>query len=371
MNILIAPNSMKGSLSAFRFSEIVEKAFKDVDSDFFSIKKLPVADGGDMTAEVLTYALNLKKHMVEVLGPLLSPVNAEFGYDDGTAVIEMANASGMRLLAVDELNPMKASSFGTGQLIMDAVCLGAKKIYLGIGGSATVDGGMGMLEAMGAQFFDEAGNKLAGNGANLSKISDFEFDVKSFPRDLEIKIICDVDNPLLGEHGAANVFAPQKGANSAMVAELEKGLHHFSDLIFTKTGIQVQNMRGAGAAGGISIGLAAFLGAEIVEGANFVLDQVLFDEHAQWADIVITGEGRIDTQTLHNKAPFAVALRAKKYGKKVIAIGGSVEPFADSPFDAIFSIINKPCSLEYAMQNSESLLAGVVFELAKFLHSVF
>lgn len=367
MNILIAPNSMKGSLSAFRFSETVEKAFLEKAPHFFNIRKLPVADGGDLTAEVLTRALNLNKQVIEVAGPLMKPVFAEFGYTDGVAVIEMANASGMKLLTPHELNPMKTSTFGTGQLLREAIRLGAKKIYIGVGGSATVDGGMGMLEAMGVRFRDSDGNLLAGNGANLVKIADFDSSGLQLPENLEIKIICDVDNPLLGETGAARVFGPQKGANPAMVEELEAGLRNFAEIIKKTTGESVDKIKGSGAAGGISAGMVAFLGAEIVEGANFVLDQLAFDGHAWWADLVITGEGRIDLQTMHNKAPFAVAVRAKKFGAKVIAIGGSVEPVTDSPFDGVFSIINQPCSLEYAIENADRLLYQTAFELASFL----
>lgn len=370
MNILVAPNTMKGSLSAFLFADIVEKAFHEKVPGFFNIRKLPVADGGDLTAEVLTRALNLNNQTIEVAGPLLNPVMAEFGFAGDIAVIEMANASGMKLLRPKELNPMKTSSFGTGQLMMEAIRLGAKKLFIGVGGSATVDGGMGMLEALGVRFQDSDGNLLAGNGANLTKIADFDISELNLPVDLEIKIICDVDNPLLGEKGASRVFGPQKGATNETIDELEAGLTHFAELIKSKLGMSVDTISGGGAAGGITAGMVAFLDAEIAEGANFVLDTVSFDEHAQWADLVITGEGRIDSQTLHNKAPFAVAVRAKKAGAKVIAIGGSVEPIENSPFDGIFSIINKPCSLEYAMENADALLENLAGEIAKMIFSM-
>lgn len=354
---------MKGSLSAFRFADSIGQAFLDTDPAFFNIRKVPVADGGDDTGQVLTEALGLKNYEVNVLDPLGRPVTAPLGYNDGVAVIEMADASGMKLLRSDELDPLKASSHGTGQLLMEAVRLGATKIYIGVGGSATVDGGTGMLEALGLQFCDSSGNILRGNGENLSRM------VKTKGRlnlsdGLDIKVICDVENPLLGEKGAASVFAPQKGATPQMVSLLEKGLKNFADLAEISAGKSVAGLKGSGAAGGIAAGMVAWLNAEIVFGGNFVLDTIAFDQHVGWANLVITGEGKIDRQTFWNKAPYAVACRAKKQGKKVIGIAGSVEHTDQSLFNGIFSTINQPCTLESAVQNAETLVYHTAKELA-------
>ncbi|MGD9555852.1 MAG: glycerate kinase [Mangrovibacterium sp.] len=369
MNILIAPNSMKGSLSAFHAADLIGQAFLDTDPGFFNIRKVPVADGGDDTGQVLTNALGIRSYEVNVLDPLGRPVKARLGYAGNIAVIEMADASGMKLLQPDELNPLKTSSYGTGQLIMEAVRLGATTIYVGVGGSATVDGGTGMLEALGLQFFDSSGNQLHGNGENLSKIAVAKGEL-NLPDGIEIKVICDVENPLLGEEGAAAVFAPQKGATPQMVSLLENGLRNFADFTETRTGKPVTDIKGGGAAGGIAAGMTGWLNAEIVFGGNFILDLIAFDQHVGWADLVITGEGKIDSQTFWNKAPYAVACRARKQGKKVIGIAGSIEYSDQSLFDGVFSIINQPCDLKMAVKNAESLVYHAARELAGLIVAV-
>lgn len=362
MKILIAPNSMKGSLNAFDFADIVEKAFLQV-SDKFEIIKLPVADGGDFTGEVLQRNLNATEIMVEVKGPLGELVQSKYAISNNIAIIEMADASGMKLVDSNLLNPMKTSSFGTGQLINNAVKRGCTKIFLAIGGSATVDGGMGMMEALGFQFFDKNNIELAGNGKNLSEV--YLIKKPDNLNNISIKIICDVDNSLLGENGAAVVFGPQKGATPQMVTELEKGLKNWAKIIFSETGKQLESINGGGAAGGISIPLIAFYNAEIVPGADFVLNQLNFEEHVKWADIVVTGEGKIDSQTLNNKAPFVVAKVARKFNKPVFAIGGKVEMEASFIFDGVSSLTNSSVSTEYAMKNVKQLLFDVSYKLAK------
>lgn len=371
MNILVAPNSMKGSLSAFRFADLVEQAFLDVAPDFFSIRKFPVADGGDETMSVLMNALGLKVQETNVSDPLGRQVKAQYGYANGVAVIEMANASGIKLMKTEELNPLKTSSYGTGQLLLDAIQKGAKKIFVGIGGSATVDGGMGMLEALGIQFFDSEGRLLIGNGENTGKIHWVDTSNCKLPAGIEVVVISDVDNFLLGSNGAARVFGPQKGANPEMVEMLENNLSNYAEVIRKRFGKDMTTLKGGGAAGGISVAFAAFLNAEIRDGADYILDVISIDEPIQWADLVITGEGMIDNQTLMNKAPFAVAMRAKKFGKPVIAVAGSVSLTDDSVFDGVFSIMDKPMTLEYAIENAAELLykqaknmAGLILRLA-------
>ncbi len=362
MKILIAPNSMKGSLDAFRFADTVERAFKQCSADF-EIRKIPVADGGDFTGEVLRRKFKAERISLPVTGPLGEKVESQYFISGEKAIIEMADSSGMKLVEATELNPMKATTFGTGEIIADAVSKGCSEIFMAIGGSATVDGGTGMMQALGFSFFDKNNNKLNGNGENLTQI--FSFQKNKLPENLSVKIICDVDNPLLGKNGAARVFGPQKGANTETVVLLENGLKNWSEIIFKETGKDFSKYKGTGAAGGMAVPLLAFCNAEIVPGAEFILSQLEFDKHAKWADIVITGEGKIDAQTLNNKAPMAVAVHARKFGKPVFALAGKTEKDASPLFDGIFSLVNGPVSLEFAIKNAEELLFNVSFELAK------
>lgn len=362
MKILVAPNAMKGSLSAFDFADIVEKAFLQYPGEF-KVRKIPVADGGDCTGEVLARSFNAHCMFVDVVGPLGNPVRAQYSIAGKKAIIEMADASGMKLVAADELNPLRASSYGTGQLIADAIDRGCNEIELAIGGSATVDGGMGMMEALGFRYFDKNGNELRGNGGNLKNVTSIQ--VPAFSKLPKINIICDVDNPLLGNDGAAAVFGPQKGASPEMVQQLEKGLQNWNTVISTATGIDNGSTSGAGAAGGMAVPLLAFMAANMVPGASFILKQLDVEESVEWADLVITGEGKIDSQTLNNKAPFAVAQLAQKYRKPVIAIGGKVDLEASIAFNGIYSLVNGPMSLKEAMENSADLLNIFVSQYAK------
>jgi len=362
MNILIAPNSMKGSLNAFDFADIVEKALLDFSSKF-RIRKVPVADGGDLTGEIIAKALNADRVKMEVKNPVGKKITSQYFISGKTAIIEMADASGMKLIDKNELNPLKTSSFGTGELINDAINKGCGEILLTVGGSATVDGGIGMIQALGFHFFDENGNELQGNGNNLRKVTDIFIPKNKV--NISIKIICDVDNPLLGKKGAASVFGPQKGATPDMVVQLENGLKNWADILQTKTGKEITNIAGTGAAGGISMPLLSFFNAEIVPGADFVLSLLNFEEHVKWADFVITGEGKLDSQTLSNKAPFAVSKRAKKGNKPVFAIAGSVEKEAAEAFDGVFSIMNELMTVDFAIKNAARLLYDCTFKFAR------
>ncbi|MGD9931532.1 MAG: glycerate kinase [Mangrovibacterium sp.] len=358
--VIAAPNSMKGSLDAFRFAEIIGGAFRSV-SDHFEVIELPVADGGDFTADVLIRSLSLNRVTSLVHDALGRMMEAEYGFGNQLAVIEMANASGLKLLSPSELNPLDTSSIGTGELIRDAVDRGAKTIWLGVGGSATIDGGMGLLEGLGVAFFDEYGERIRASGANVGKIHSWDDAALNRYDEISVKIICDVDNPLLGPAGAVAVFGPQKGATNPMIPVLEKNLGHFANLIFQKKGLDLRRRAGMGAAGGINLALCGFLKAEIVPGAEFVLDTLGFDNQMQTADLVITGEGRIDAQTANNKAPFVVACRAKKQGIPIVAIGGEITPEGAALFDETYSLVNDAVSPENAMQQTESL----IFERAR------
>ncbi len=353
---------MKGSLNAFDFAGIVEKVFRESDEDFIT-RKLPVADGGDFTGEVLSRNLNAKTVFVEVQNPFGEKIKSKYAVFKNTAIIEMADASGMKLVAPELLNPLVASSYGTGELIADAIKNGCSEILLAVGGSATVDGGMGMMEALGFCFFDKNGNALAGNGGNLAKVNSIKKPAK-LPA-VSIKIICDVDNLLLGENGAAAVFGPQKGATSAMVAELERGLKNWAKVLTGLTGKKTETIEGSGAAGGIAVPLLAFYNAEIVPGADFVLTRLNFDEQVKWADIVITGEGKIDAQTLNNKAPFAVAKVAAKYKKPVFAICGIVETEVELPFNEIFTLVSESVNSAFAIKNAGVVLSDVSADLVQ------
>ncbi len=367
MNILLAPNSMKGSLSAFEFADIAEKALI-ASSTEFKVRKVPVADGGDLTGEILAKALHADVIPVEVQNPVGAKINSKYYVSGNSAIIEMAEASGMKLIDSTELNPLKTSTFGTGELISHAIRHECSEILLAIGGSATVDGGMGMLEALGFTFFDINGHVLKGNGFNLNKIT--EIRIPEIISKTAIKIITDVDNPLLGDKGAAVVFGPQKGATPEMVALLENGLKNWAALLQNKTKKDCAQLEGAGAAGGISVPLLSFFNAEIVRGADYVLSVLNFDKQVEWADVVITGEGKIDSQTLNNKAPFAVAKRAAKQNKPVIAIGGIAEKREWDAFDGVFSISENTPDISYAMNNAGSLLYDFMFGFADKLENI-
>lgn len=362
MNILIAPNSMKGSLNAFDFADTVEEAFLECSREF-SVRKVPVADGGDFTGEVLRRALRAEEIRVNVCDPLGRKVPSKYAVSGKTAIVEMADASGIKLLKTGELNPLKTSSFGTGQLIKHAIESGCDEILLGIGGSATVDGGLGMLEALGFQFFDSNGEFLKGNGENMERVQRIK--KPRLPEKFSVKVISDVDNPLLGKNGAAAVFGPQKGATPPMVEKLEEGLKNWVGLLENLHKEQLAILKGAGAAGGIALPLVAFFNAQIVPGADFILSKLGFEKHVRWANLVITGEGKIDSQTLNNKAPGAVAKAAHRQKKPVIAIGGAINREASVAFDGIFSFINRPLKLEKSMKDARKLLFGFSCELAK------
>ncbi len=363
--ILIAPNSMKGSLNAFDFADAIEEGFRSV-SDDFMFRKIPVADGGDFTGEVLRRALGAIERTVIVKGPLGEKTVAAYWRFKNTAIIEMANASGMKLSEHEKLNPMLASSFGTGELIMNAIGEGCNEILLAIGGSATVDGGLGMLEAMGFRFYDSEGGELSGSGSALLKIRQVKTSRK-LTSGINFRIICDVNNPLYGPLGAAHVFGPQKGAGPEMVELLDQGLKNWSDLIHKITGKNLSNIPGMGAAGGISSGLIAFFDAQIVPGADFIFNLLNIDEALRWADLVVTGEGRLDHQSLSDKAPGVLSGRAKKYGKPIIALAGIADLYDDSQFDGIFSVINRPMNTESALKDAFDLVRKQSSQIARLI----
>ena len=324
--IVVASDSFKGSLSSLEVAGAAEKAIHSILPEC-EVVKVDVADGGEGTMEALRGTLGGQKLTLKVNDPLARPIQASYVIlEDGvTAVLEMAAASGLPLLRPEERNPLLTSTYGTGQLIADALGRGCRRFLVGIGGSATNDAGMGMLEALGMRFYDAAGNVLPGRGGSLDKVETIDMsEVLEGLHESEFIVACDVDSPLYGPRGAAYVFAPQKGADASMVQILDKGLKHFSGVVLKTLGKDVSMLPGAGAAGGLGGGFVAFLNARLERGVEMVLDAIGFDSIIKGASLVITGEGRLDTQTLTGKTPYGVLKRAMKQGIPVVAIGGSV-----------------------------------------------
>jgi len=369
MRILLAPNAMKGSLSASNFANAISDGLVMAD-DTLEIIKHPLADGGDGTNELLVIALGGIFIQVPVHDPLGRVINSRFGWipESKCAIIEMAEASGLNLLTADELNPMLASSFGTGELILAAVKHGAQKIILGIGGSATVDGGIGMLMALGFKLLDHRGEPIEEGGNGLLQIARILTDkVEPDILECEIVIATDVKNLLLGADGAAAVYGPQKGATSQMVKDLELGLKNYIALLEQSTHKDLVGLVGGGAAGGIAVPLIALFKGRIEHGAELIIELLGVTEDLRNCDLVITGEGCIDLQTCQGKGPAVIAHAAREAGIPVIAIGGAIHPEASPLFDGIFSIANGPISLEEAMTNSYELTKLLSYQLGKLL----
>jgi len=358
MHILIAPNAFKNSLDATSVAEAIKRGLTQSNlTCTFTI--FPVGDGGDGTASLLLQKLKSKLIPAEVHDPLGRKIKSSFGLiDDGkTAVIEMADASGLRLLRREEYDPMHATTFGTGELIRSALDQGVKKIILGVGGSATVDGATGILQCLGIQFLDMNLRPLENLPQDLLSLDHIDItNLDKRASNIELVILCDVDNLLLGKNGAAAVFGPQKGASESDVNKLDAALKKLRDITFTQKEIDIANIKSGGAAGGTAAGLSAFLGAKLVNGIEYFLDITLFDEALDQADIVITGEGSIDLQTLQGKAPFGVARRAKEKNVPVIAVAGQIplEPNSELQqyFDVLMPINNGLTNIEEALRNT-------------------
>lgn len=362
MHILIAPNAFKNSLDASKVAVAIEQGLQ-LSKLKCTTERFPIADGGDGTGSLIIEKCKGKIVSKEVHDPLGRKINAYFGLIDGdkVAVIEMADASGLRLLKKEELNPLKTSSFGTGELIKSALDNGANKVIIAMGGSATVDGGCGILRALGITFLDADGGNLLTTPeglTNLAKVDDSKLD----PRiaDCEIVILCDVNNKLLGEQGAASVFGPQKGASPDDVKMLETFLKKFAEITLVQTGIDISEIKHGGAAGGATAGLHAWLNAKLVNGIDYFLSLTNFDKALVHTDIIITGEGSIDNQTLQGKGPYGVALKAKNKNIPVIGLGGKIplEPDAELEryFNVLLSINNEPVDMADAMANTEKNL---------------
>lgn len=355
MKIVIAPDSYKESLSAMEVATQIEAGFREIYPDAEYVK-LPVADGGEGTVAAMVAATGGRKISVSVTGPTGKPVLAHFGMtgDKQCAVIEMASASGLECIPADERNPLITTTYGTGELIKAALDLGVTEFIIGLGGSATNDGGAGMLQALGVHLLDKAGNDIGKGGQCLSELEYVDISgIDPRLKNCRITVACDVTNPLTGPQGASAIFGPQKGANPAMVRFLDENLKHYAEVIARQTGKDVEFAPGAGAAGGLGAALLAFLDAELRSGIDIVMEAVSLEAAVKDADLVITGEGRIDSQSIKGKVPVGVAKLAKRYNKPVIGIAGSlsadVAVVYDHGLDCVFSVLNKVCSLDDAL----------------------
>lgn len=364
MKIVIAPDSFKESLTALQVAQAIEIGFKKIFPDAEYIK-VPMADGGEGTVQSLIDAWQGQSMVTEVTAPLGNKVLAEWGLsaDRKTAIIEMAAASGLHLVAENERNPLITGSYGTGELIKAALNFGVEKIILGIGGSATNDAGVGMLQALGAAFLDDEGKPLVAGGAALKQLSKIDLSALD-PRlaTTQIEVACDVDNPLCGERGASAVFGPQKGATAAMIKELDAALSLFSQKVKQQLNKDIANIAGAGAAGGMGAGLQLLPKCRLKSGVDIILEATHLSKVVADADLVITGEGRMDSQTVYGKTPVGVAKTAKRFHKSVIAIVGCLradyEVVYDAGIDAVFPIIRNLASLSDTLaQGRENLIS--------------
>ncbi len=367
MKIILAPDSFKGNLTSLQVASALEKGIKRVIPNANCIK-VPMADGGEGTVQSLVDATGGRFVRRKVKGPAGKPVSARYGIlsDGKTAVIEMAEASGLPdVEGTKDKNPMKTTTYGTGQLMMDAINKGVNHIILGLGGSATTDGGAGMAQALGIRFLDKKGDEIKelGAGGMLNKIASIDMSgMDSRMKKVKVTVASDVENPLCGKKGAAHVFGPQKGATPAMVIKLDANLKHFAAIIKKDLRKDVMKLKGAGAAGGLGAGLVAFTGAKIKSGVDIVVEATGLAKHIKGADLVITGEGRVDFQTAFGKTPSGVAKAARKQKVQTVAIGGGITDDARSVFehgiDGLASACARDMSLEEAMSNSKTHLAN-------------
>ena len=396
MKVAIAIDSFKGSLSSVAAGNAAAEGVRRVFPDAECVVR-PLADGGEGTVDALVAGLGGELKRVTVTGPAGKPVTAKYGLlPDGVAVMEMAEAAGITLVSGAEKNPLYTTTYGVGEMILDAVRNGAKKFVIGIGGSATNDGGAGMLQALGFRLLDAEGNDIPRGGAGLAKLARIEVKAKGEGEQWNVsscsfRIACDVKNPLCGENGASAVFGPQKGATPEMVRELDSALAHFAEIVAEGVGgrcrcrkdvdnsilhlasTPTSNTPGAGAAGGLGFGFKAFLGAELVPGVELILNETHLEDFIRDADVVITGEGRLDGQTVMGKAPIGVARLAKKHGKRVLAfsgiLGDGVEAVNAAGIDAYFPILRKLVSLEEALdvKNAAANLTATVEQAFRLL----
>ncbi|MDF2614245.1 MAG: glxK [Clostridia bacterium] len=361
MQIIIATDSFKGSMSAIEAANSIEKGIKKVVNNAIIIK-IPIADGGEGTVDAIVMGSKGAYRHTTVTGPLGEKIESKYGIlPDGSAIIEMAEASGITLVPKEKLNPMETTTYGTGELIKAALDEGAKRIIMGIGGSATNDGGMGFAQALGVVFRDQEGTVLGRGAKYLTDIH--TIDVSGIDKRLEeteFIVACDVTNTLCGEKGASAVYGPQKGADEQMVKDLDNALRHYADVIKNQLGKDILDTEGTGAAGGLGAGLLVFCRATLKSGIKTVLEAVHIEQYLEKTDLIITGEGKIDGQSIYGKVPVGIAEAAKPYHIPVIALVGGIGEEAEKVYeygiDSIMSLVDQPMTLEKAIDNGKELL---------------
>ena len=374
MKFILAPDSFKESMTSKNACDAMERGIKNVIKDAICIK-VPMADGGEGTVEALvesTGGIIVNTLVTHPLGD--KKIKAEYGLlgNGEKAIIEMASASGIHLVEREKRNPLITTTYGTGELILDAINRGVKHIIIGIGGSATNDGGAGMLQALGGHLLDKEGNELPFGGAALTNLNTIDltgFDSRL--KEVTFEVACDVTNPLIGEKGASRIFGPQKGATEEMVLELDKALSNYAEIIKREFKVDVANVEGAGAAGGLGAALLTFLNGELKRGIDLIIKHTDLENKIQGADFVFTGEGAIDNQTIFGKTPMGVAAIAKKHNVKTIAfagkVGDGVENLYDIGINSIFGIMRGVCSLDEALKNGEINLEKTVENVVRTL----
>lgn len=357
MKVVVAIDSFKGCLSSIEAGNTIKEGILKSCSDAEVIVK-PIADGGEGTIDALVEGMNGTKYQIEVQGPLNKKVTASYGIieqDEKIAIIEMAQAAGITLISKQDRNPLYTTTYGVGEIIKDAIKKGCRNFIVGIGGSSTNDAGMGMLQALGWKFYDIDGNLLGLGGKVLDKIAQIDdSNIIKELKECKFKVACDVNNPLYGENGATYIYGPQKGATDEIIKILDNGLINFSKIVEKTYNKFTSQVSGTGAAGGLGYAFLTFLDAKLESGINIILKEINLEKDIKNCDIVITGEGKLDSQTIQGKVPIGVAKLSKKYSKPVIAFGGSISndayEFNKYGIDAVFSIVNEPMTLEKAME---------------------
>lgn len=374
MKIVIAPQAFKGSISALEAAAAMREGVLRVVPDA-EVVMVPVADGGDGTLETLIEGSNGRIHEIEVTGPLGERRVVEWGAmgDGATAVLEMARTSGLALVPEERRNPLVATTYGLGEAMRHAMGSGYRRFIVGIGGSATNDAGAGMAQALGVRLLDESGNELEPGGAALAKLHRIDMSsLDEVVNECEFLVACDVNNPLTGPTGASAIYGPQKGATPEMIRELDAALSHFADIVVRDIGVEVSDVAGAGAAGGLGGGLIAFVGGQIRAGVDIVLDTVGLDDYLTDCNLVITGEGSMDHSTIYNKAPVGVAARAKRLGIPVVGISGSLgsgfQDVHDYGIDGLSAITSGPMTLDEASQRAGELITNTAEQVMRLLN---
>ncbi len=377
MKILVAPNAFKEALSAREAGEAIKggllRALPNSD-----IIVLPIADGGDGTIEVLVEATDGQFIKKEVTGPLGERIIAEFGIlgDGKTAIIEMARSSGLALVPKDKRNPAITTTYGVGELIREALDRGVKRVLVGIGGSATNDGGAGMAQALGARLLDKEGKELPFGGLALKELANIDMtNFHPLAKECEVIVMADVKNPLCGPEGASYVYGPQKGGTKELIEELDKALFNFAQIVKRDLGKDILNLPGSGAAGGLGGGLVAFLNAKLRPGIEVVLETLNIDEKLNEIDLVISGEGKIDGQTIFGKGPAGIAKKAKEKSIPVILLGGAVDEDAEilikeGLVDALFSITRGPITLEESIKHTKEQLEWISYQIGNLIKAL-